>query len=140
MRLKRSWLGWDRPTKYGPKLFTRVLRDSWGVDHCSANGVTIGDVFVCPTTYFFPFSYTDEADEGSVRPEHWQRICGSNRGRPTFLQQYAGNEHYATLYQKVISAMLLLPSPGPCQRLGVNATATIGHEPRAMTESRQSSL
>jgi hypothetical protein len=83
MRLKPSWLGLDRPTKYGPKLFTRVLRDSWGVDHYSANGVTIGDVFVCPTTYFFPFSYTDEADEGSVRPDTlathmWEQSWATN--------------------------------------------------------------
>jgi hypothetical protein len=60
-----------------------VLRDSWGVDHYSANGVTIGDVFVCPTTYFFPFSYTGEADEGSVRPDTlathmWEQSWATN--------------------------------------------------------------
>jgi len=68
MRFKPSRLGLDRPTKYGPKLFTRVLRDSWGLDRYSADGVTIGDVFVCPTTHFFPFSYTDEVDESQVQP------------------------------------------------------------------------
>jgi len=69
MRLKPNWLGFDRPTKYGPKLFTRVLRDVWGVDRYSADGVIYGDVFVCPTTYFFPFSYTDGIDEAPVQPD-----------------------------------------------------------------------
>lgn len=86
MRIRPSWFGFDRPTKYGPKLFTGVLRHC-GLDRYSPHGVTVGDVFVCPTTYFFPFSYTDEVDENVVSSDTlathlWEQSWSANLPAP----------------------------------------------------------
>lgn len=59
LRLRSNWLGLDRPTKYGPKLITRLLRER-GLRHYSPQGVLIEDIFICPKTFFFPFSYGEE--------------------------------------------------------------------------------
>lgn len=69
MRIKPRRFGLDRPTDYGPKLLTRSLRDHWGVDHYDASGSMVRDVFLCPTTYFFPFSYEEEFREDCIRSD-----------------------------------------------------------------------
>ena len=66
MRIKPSWLGLDRPTKYGPKLLTRLLREYLGVGRYDPSGVMVRDVFLCPTAYFFPFSYDEEFREDCI--------------------------------------------------------------------------
>lgn len=48
----------DRPTTYGPKHITRLLR-SEGLDHYSPQGVTVKDIFIAPVPMFFPFHYTE---------------------------------------------------------------------------------
>jgi hypothetical protein len=60
-----SWL--DRPTRYGPKLFTRLARRQ-GLQRYSADGVMLNDIFVCPTHYFFPYAYGEAFREELVTP------------------------------------------------------------------------
>jgi glycosyl transferase-like sugar-binding protein len=58
-QIRSAPLGLERPTKYGPKLITRLLRER-GLRHYSPQGVHIGDIFVCPRTMFFPFAEGEE--------------------------------------------------------------------------------
>lgn len=50
----------ERPTSYGPKHITRLLRET-GLGHTySPDGLQIKDIFVAPMHLFFPFSRTEE--------------------------------------------------------------------------------
>lgn len=49
----------EKPTKYGPKLVTKLLREN-GLSGYFADGVMVRDVFVAPRDVFFPFSYGEE--------------------------------------------------------------------------------
>jgi hypothetical protein len=60
--------GLDRPTSYGPKLITRLLRKE-GLRGYAPEGAWVKDIFVCPTTYFFPFAYGEEFHESCITPE-----------------------------------------------------------------------
>lgn len=51
-------LGLDRPTRYGPKLITKLLREE-GLDRYSAQGVMVKDVAVLPTEVFYPFNWRE---------------------------------------------------------------------------------
>jgi hypothetical protein len=69
--------GLDRPTKYGPKLITRLLREE-GLQHYSPQGVCINDIFVLPKTCFFPFSYGEKFSEDCLTEDtlaahFWER-------------------------------------------------------------------
>jgi hypothetical protein len=68
MRMRPAWFGLDRPTRYGPKLITRLLLER-GLRHYSRNGVTVDGVFVCPTHWFFPYAYGETFREDLVTPE-----------------------------------------------------------------------
>ena len=68
LKIRPSPLGLDRPTKYGPKLITRLLREE-GLRHYSAAGVNVRDIFVCPKPMFFPFDYGEEFSEDCLRSE-----------------------------------------------------------------------
>jgi Glycosyltransferase sugar-binding region containing DXD motif len=77
LNIKGNPLGLDRPTKYGPKLITRLLREE-GLRQYSTDGVSVGDIFVCPKTMFFPFSYGEEFTEGcladnTLAAHFWER-------------------------------------------------------------------
>jgi hypothetical protein len=48
----------ERPTKFGPKHITRLLRAE-GLDHYSPDGVMVKDIFLAPVPVFFPFHYTE---------------------------------------------------------------------------------
>lgn len=49
----------ERPTAFGPKLITRLLIAE-GLQAYSPSGVTVKDIFVCPTEYFFPYPFGEE--------------------------------------------------------------------------------
>ena len=68
LSLKPNWIGLDRITRTGPKLVTRLLRED-GLQHYSPQGVQVNDVFICPKTYFFPFSYDQEFRDDCITPE-----------------------------------------------------------------------
>jgi hypothetical protein len=68
LRIRQSPIGLDRPTKYGPKLITKLLRAD-GLRHYSPDGVLVKDVFICPKHYFFPCSYGEEIRDDAVTPE-----------------------------------------------------------------------
>jgi mannosyltransferase OCH1-like enzyme len=53
-------LGLDRPTKYGPKLITKLLREE-GLSTYSAQGVRVKDVFIHPVPAFYPFRWDEPA-------------------------------------------------------------------------------
>jgi mannosyltransferase OCH1-like enzyme len=65
LQIRPMPLGLERPTKYGPKLLTRLLREQ-GLQHYSPQGVQIGDIFVYPKTVFFPFSEDEEFNDNCI--------------------------------------------------------------------------
>jgi mannosyltransferase OCH1-like enzyme len=86
LRLRPNWLGLDRVTKSGPKLITRLLRED-GLQHYSPQGVQVNDVFVCPKTYFFPFSYDQEFRDDCITSEtlaahFWEKSWEKDIPRP----------------------------------------------------------
>ena len=68
LRMRPGRFGLDRPTRYGPKLITRLLRAE-GLRHYAPEGVQVNDIFVCPVHWFFPYGYGEEFDEAQVTPE-----------------------------------------------------------------------
>jgi len=51
--------GFERPTQYGPKLITKLLREE-GLSLYSDEGVMVKDIAVLPTDVFYPFSWEEE--------------------------------------------------------------------------------
>jgi hypothetical protein len=77
LQIRRIPLGLERPTKYGPKLITRLLREQ-GLQHYSPQGVQVGDIFIYPKTVFFPFAYGEEFSDNCLRDDtlaahFWER-------------------------------------------------------------------
>jgi mannosyltransferase OCH1-like enzyme len=68
LRMKRRPFGIDRPTRYGPKLFTRLLRQH-GLTTYSSSGVQVRDVFIHPVRVFFPFGWDEAFTVGCIAPE-----------------------------------------------------------------------
>lgn len=58
----------DRPTAYGPKQITALLRDE-GLSRYSPDGVMVKDVFLCPVPMFFPFSMEEKFTPECVTPQ-----------------------------------------------------------------------
>lgn len=56
LRMRTVPFNLDRPTRYGPKLITRLLR-SHGLAAEGPEGATVRDIKICPTPVFFPYSY-----------------------------------------------------------------------------------
>jgi hypothetical protein len=50
--------GLDRPTKYGPKLITTLLREE-GLSTYSDEGVRVKDIFIHPTPAFYPIPWDE---------------------------------------------------------------------------------
>ncbi|MGE5538669.1 MAG: glycosyltransferase [Gemmatimonas sp.] len=70
-------LGLDRPTKYGPKLITKLLRNQ-GLAAYSDRGVRVKDIFIHPTPAFFPIPWGEKKPErnaaiGSYAIHLWDR-------------------------------------------------------------------
>jgi hypothetical protein len=96
--------GLDRPTRYGPKLITRLLREE-GLRRYAAEGVWVKDIFVCPTQYFFPFAFGEEFTPACITTETlgvhfwekswekdvpgWLRVAKSVRDRARRLSNLA---------------------------------------------------
>lgn len=96
--------GLDRPTKFGPKLITRLLHEE-GLASYSPAGVHVKDIFVCPMPYFFPYAFDEEFQEGCITPETygvhfwekswekdlpgWVRLAKSIRNRARRLSSQA---------------------------------------------------
>jgi hypothetical protein len=68
LTIPRNPFGLEKPTKYGPKLITHLLR-SHGLDRYDRKGMMVQGIHVCPTTVFFPFHWTEEFNEDCIRPE-----------------------------------------------------------------------
>ncbi len=69
--------GLERPTKFGPKLITKLLLAE-GLEAYSPSGAEVKDIFVCPTEYFFPYPYGGEFHSSCITPEtygvhFWER-------------------------------------------------------------------
>jgi hypothetical protein len=56
----------ERPTKYGPKLITKLLI-SHGLDRYCPEGVSVQGIYLCPTQFFFPFHWTESFTESCIR-------------------------------------------------------------------------
>ncbi len=59
LSLRAMPFGLDRPTRYGPKLITRLLIED-GLDRYEPAGVQHRDLFICPTEAFFPWPYGED--------------------------------------------------------------------------------
>jgi len=64
-RAPKALLGIERPTQFGPKLITRLLREE-GLAHYSPDGVWVRDVFVLPTEAFYPFTWEEPYDPARI--------------------------------------------------------------------------
>ena len=62
--------GLDRPTRYGPKLVTRLLVEE-GLRRYDSGGVRVKDVFICPTQAFFPWPFGVAFREDFVTAESY---------------------------------------------------------------------
>ena len=62
--------GLDRPTRYGPKLVTRLLLEE-GLSRYANEGVQVKDVFICPTPCFFPWPFGVDFQEQFVTAESY---------------------------------------------------------------------
>ncbi|MBV8615616.1 MAG: hypothetical protein JOY66_17875 [Acetobacteraceae bacterium] len=74
---RRVPLGLERPTSFGPKLITQLLREE-GLATYSPDGVQVGDVFVYPTPVFFPFTWRERFDpscigEATLAVHFWEK-------------------------------------------------------------------
>ncbi len=58
--------GLDRPTRYGPKLITRLLREHGLQGHVSG-GCYVKDICILPTPVFFPFSWDEAFEESCIQ-------------------------------------------------------------------------
>jgi Glycosyltransferase sugar-binding region containing DXD motif len=68
LALKRIPFGLERPTRTGPKLVTRLLR-SHGLQAYDSAGVQVRDIFIYPTTTFFPYWWTEEFADTCIGPD-----------------------------------------------------------------------
>ncbi|MCB4821353.1 glycosyltransferase [Roseicella aerolata] len=67
LRSEGGPFGLERPTQFGPKLITRLLREE-GLDHYADAGVMVKDVAVLPTDVFYPFSWEEEFSPDCITP------------------------------------------------------------------------
>jgi Glycosyltransferase sugar-binding region containing DXD motif len=79
-------LGLERPTRYGPKLITRLLREQ-GLRHYSPHGVKLGDIFVYQKTVFFPFAYGEAFSDSCIGDDtlaahFWERSWSNDIPAP----------------------------------------------------------
>jgi mannosyltransferase OCH1-like enzyme len=58
----------ERPTAYGPKLITALLREE-GLTTYSPHGVMVGDVYLCPVKTFFPFDMNETFTPACLTPQ-----------------------------------------------------------------------
>jgi mannosyltransferase OCH1-like enzyme len=58
----------ERPTKYGPKLITKLLREE-GLSTYSEQGTRVKDIFVHPTPAFYPFRWDEPVGGRNVGPD-----------------------------------------------------------------------
>jgi hypothetical protein len=58
----------ERPTTFGPKHVTRLLRRH-GLVAYSPTGVQVKDIYIAPTPVFFPFHFTEQFTPECVREE-----------------------------------------------------------------------
>jgi mannosyltransferase OCH1-like enzyme len=66
--MKRNLFLPERPTAFGPKHITRLLRRH-GLNRYSPGGVFVKDVYIAPTPVFFPFHFTEQFTPECVREE-----------------------------------------------------------------------
>jgi mannosyltransferase OCH1-like enzyme len=87
--------GLDRPTKYGPKLITKLLREQ-GLSSYSESGVRVKDVFVHPVPAFYPVPWDEPVGSREIGPDTyavhlWERSWQKDMPR---LLLYAGKTKY----------------------------------------------
>ncbi len=68
LSLRPGPFGIERPTRYGPKLFTSLLRQR-GLTAYSPRGVRIEDVFIHPVPVFFPFGWKEQFTPECIAPD-----------------------------------------------------------------------
>jgi mannosyltransferase OCH1-like enzyme len=76
----------ERPTDYGPKHITRLLREI-GLETYSSEGVKIRDIYIAPTPVFFPFHYAEQFTPECIRDEtlavhYWQKSWETSVPKP----------------------------------------------------------
>lgn len=66
--MKPNWIMPERPTMFGPKHITRLLRRH-GLQGYAPHGVTIKDIFIAPMPWFFPFHFDEEFTPDCITAE-----------------------------------------------------------------------
>jgi mannosyltransferase OCH1-like enzyme len=65
LAIRRKPFGLNRPTEFGPKLITALLR-KYGLHDYSRNGLYVRDVFLVPTPVFYPFAWNEQFNERCI--------------------------------------------------------------------------
>jgi len=65
LEMKPNRLLPERPTSFGPKHVTRLLRQA-GLRDYSNDGVMVKDIFIAPVSWFFPFHFSEEFTEDCI--------------------------------------------------------------------------
>jgi hypothetical protein len=86
----RRWIP-ERPTDFGPKHVTRLLRDA-GLKRYSPEGVMVKDVYIAPVPMFFPFHHTETytpecVTEQTLAVHFWEKSWQSSVPFPVRLAQ-----------------------------------------------------
>jgi len=69
---------WERPTAFGPKLITQLLREN-GLETYSPKGIMVKDVYLCPIPVFYPYHWTETYTPDCIQPQtlavhHWAEV------------------------------------------------------------------
>jgi hypothetical protein len=91
--MKPSRLVPERPTAFGPKHITRLLRQA-GLRRYSAEGLMVKDIFVAPCPVFFPFRYDEEFSpacitEHTLAVHFWEKSWEKTIPAPILLAKKA---------------------------------------------------
>lgn len=68
LAMRRMPFGLERPTAFGPKLITKMLREN-GLKGYDPGGVMVKDIYVAPIPVFFPFGWDEEFTPDCIKPE-----------------------------------------------------------------------
>lgn len=104
LRLRELPFGLDRPTRYGPKLITRLMRRHGlrAEETDTRQAALVGDIRVLPWRVFFPYPYGAEFTPGCITEDtlgihFWERSWSASLPLPIRLGQAARSRISRTL-------------------------------------------
>lgn len=104
LRIRSLPFGFDRPTRYGPKLITRLMRQHglWAEEADTAKEAVVGDIRIYPWRVFFPYPYGAEFTPACITDDtlavhFWDRSWSTSLPRHIRLAQAARKRIFRTL-------------------------------------------